>query len=55
MYRPTQDLRISSVRPLISPAILIDEIPISESASNLVADTRHAITQVIHGDRKSVV
>ena len=49
MQRPTQDLRITSVRPLISPAILIDEIPISESASNLVADTRQAITRVIHG------
>ena len=49
MQRPTQDLRITSVRPLISPAILIDEIPISESASNLVADTRQAIAQVIHG------
>ncbi len=56
MHRPTQDLRITSVRPLISPAILIDEIPISESASSLVADTRQAIAQVIHGrDSRLVV
>jgi 3-deoxy-7-phosphoheptulonate synthase len=49
MRRPTQDLRITGVRPLISPAILIEEIPLSESASNLVADTRQAIGQVIQG------
>jgi 3-deoxy-7-phosphoheptulonate synthase len=49
MRRPTQDLRITGVRPLISPAILIEEIPLSEAASNLVADTRQAIGQVIQG------
>ena len=49
MHRPTQDLRITGMRPLISPAILIEEIPLSDSAADLVADTRHAITQVIRG------
>lgn len=50
MLRQTQDLRITGVRPLIPPAILIEEIPISERASNLVADTRQAVTNVL--DRK---
>ena len=49
MFRQTQDLRITGVRPLISPAILIEEIPISERASNLVADTRQAVTNVLDG------
>jgi len=49
MARPTQDLRITGVRPLIPPAILIEELPIGESASDLVADTRLAIAQVIRG------
>jgi 3-deoxy-7-phosphoheptulonate synthase len=49
MARPTQDLRITGVRPLIPPAILIEELPIGESASELVADTRLAIGQVMRG------
>lgn len=49
MARPIQDLRITGVRPLISPAILIEELPIGESAAELVADTRLAISQVIRG------
>ncbi len=49
MSRPIQDLRITGVRPLISPAILIEEIPISDAASDLVAGTRQAIAQAIDG------
>lgn len=49
MARPIQDLRITGVRPLIPPAILIEELPIGESASDLVADTRLAIAQVVRG------
>jgi 3-deoxy-7-phosphoheptulonate synthase len=49
MIRRTDDLRITQVRPLIPPAILLEELPISESASNLIADTRQAIANVIAG------
>lgn len=49
MIRSTQDLRITEVRPLIPPAILIEEIPISEQASNLVADTRLAVANALDG------
>ena len=49
MLRRTDDLRIKDVRPLISPAILIEEIPNSERASNVVADARAAITNIIAG------
>ena len=49
MIRRTDDLRIRDVRPLIPPAILLEEIPISERASNVVADARAAITAVIEG------
>ncbi|MEP6916990.1 MAG: 3-deoxy-7-phosphoheptulonate synthase [Acidobacteriota bacterium] len=49
MLRPTDDLRITQVRPLIPPAILLEEIPITESASNLVANTRAAIADVLEG------
>ena len=43
MFRRTDDLRITQVRPLIPPAILLEEIPISESASNVVSNTRTAV------------
>src|SRR4029453_4553425 len=43
MFQRIDDLRITQVRPLLPPAILLEEIPISERASNLVADTRRAI------------
>ncbi len=48
-FRPTDDLRITQVRPLISPAILLEEIPISERASNVVSDTRQAVAASVAG------
>ena len=49
MFRRTDDLRITQVRPLIPPAILLEEIPISERASNVVSDTRMAVSNVLAG------
>jgi 3-deoxy-7-phosphoheptulonate synthase len=49
MFQRTDDLRITEVRPLIPPAILLEEIPITERASNVVSDTRAAVSQVIAG------
>src|SRR5712692_3151887 len=47
--RRTDDLRIQDVRPLIPAAILLEELPISERASNVVADARAALTNIVHG------
>ena len=47
MIRQTDDLRITQIRPLVSPAILLEEIPISERAAQLVSDTRQAITNAL--------
>jgi 3-deoxy-7-phosphoheptulonate synthase len=49
MFLKTDDLRITQVRPLIPPAILLEEIPISERASNVVSDTRATITNCLDG------
>ena len=49
MFRRTDDLRITDVRPLIPPAILLEEIPVSERASNVVANARTAIAGAIEG------
>mgnify|MGYP005811942875 CR=1 FL=1 len=56
MFRRTDDLRISQTRPLLPPAILLEELPISEAASNVVANARQAIADVLAGrDARLVV
>jgi 3-deoxy-7-phosphoheptulonate synthase len=49
MFRRTDDLRITQVRPLIPPAILLEEIPITEFASNVVSDSRQVISDALIG------
>ena len=53
--RRTHDLRIRDVRPLIPPAILVEEIPISEGAANLIAESRSALTRIIHGEDRRLL
>ena len=55
MLQRTDDLRITEVRPLIPPSILLEEIPISETASNVVSDTRAAVAGVIGGNDPRLV
>ena len=55
MFQKTDDLRIRQVRPLIPPAILHEEIPISERASNVVAAARAAITNALKGQDQRLV
>jgi 3-deoxy-7-phosphoheptulonate synthase len=45
----TDDTRISAVRPLISPALLQDELPVSPGIQNLVEQSRAEIADVLHG------
>jgi len=51
------DVRIGAVRPLISPALLQDELPVHEAELALIERTRKAITDLLHGrdDRLLVV
>lgn len=51
------DVRISAVRPLISPALLQDELPVSPQVQSLVEHSRAEIANVLHGrdDRLVVV
>jgi len=48
--RRTHDLRICDVRPLIPPAILIEEIPLSERAADVVIATRRSVAGIVTGD-----
>jgi 3-deoxy-7-phosphoheptulonate synthase len=49
MFRRNDDLRITQVRPLLPPAILLEELPVTERASNVVANSRQAIADVVTG------
>ena len=58
MFRPpTDDVRIDDIRPLIPPAILMEEIHPGEAAIARIADTRKQIGDIVHDrdDRLVVV
>ena len=57
MLRMTDDLRIGELRPLLPPAILMEELPITEPASQVVSDTRSAAEAILRGgdDRLLVI
>jgi 3-deoxy-7-phosphoheptulonate synthase len=55
MIRQTDDLRITQVRPLIPPAILLEELPLGERASNVIANTRLAVGNAIRGQDPRLV
>ena len=57
MLHQTDDVRIAGLRPLIPPAILLEELPITERASTTVAEAREQATRIVRGldDRLLVV
>ena len=57
MFESTDDLRIAQLRPLIPPAILMEEVPLSEKASQTVAATRRALDAILteEDDRLAVL
>jgi 3-deoxy-7-phosphoheptulonate synthase len=57
MFPNTDDLRITGLRPLIPPAILIEDLPVSKEAAYTVATARKQIEDIIAGrdDRLLVV
>lgn len=49
MNPPLRDLHIRATRPLVSPAVLEEEIPVHETMAKAIAERREAIAAVIHG------
>ena len=51
------DTRIGAVRPLVTPALLEEKLPVPAAAQALVEDSRAAISKILHGqdDRLIVV
>jgi 3-deoxy-7-phosphoheptulonate synthase len=50
MIRRTDDLRIRDIRPLIPPAILVEELPLTARAAATVRRARAETTAIIRGD-----
>lgn len=50
MLVSTEDLRINALRPLISPAILTEEIPLTTEASSLITETRTVAQNIVKGE-----
>jgi 3-deoxy-7-phosphoheptulonate synthase len=55
MTTPTEDLRIRAVRPLLSPAIVQEEIPATEHARRVVSEARAAVEASLHGEDSRLV
>jgi len=53
----TDDLRISAVRALIAPQLLLEELPVDAAALATVSNARQAVHRILHGgdDRLLVV
>ncbi|MBI2156365.1 MAG: 3-deoxy-7-phosphoheptulonate synthase, partial [Candidatus Rokubacteria bacterium] len=55
MSELTRDLRIAGFRPLIPPAILLEELPLSDRGSETVARGRREIIRVLTGEDDRLV
>jgi 3-deoxy-7-phosphoheptulonate synthase len=49
MLWATDDIRIEALKPLIPPAILMEELPLNEQESELIAKSRREIADCLHG------
>ena len=50
MLDTTDDLRISSLKPLISPAILMEEYPLDQKDIALITKARKTAEKIVHGE-----
>ena len=50
MSQNTDDVRIGSARPLITPWVLADELPLGQAAAATIADSRRTIEKILAGN-----
>ena len=55
MSRTTDDVRIASARPLITPWVLAEELPLPESSAEGIADARRTIERILANTDPRVV
>ncbi|HEX4340451.1 MAG TPA: 3-deoxy-7-phosphoheptulonate synthase [Polyangiaceae bacterium] len=46
----TRNLRVESVRPLLSPAILLEEVAVSDAAAHVLLEGRRQASRILHGE-----
>jgi 3-deoxy-7-phosphoheptulonate synthase len=51
----TRDLRVDSIRPLLPPAILLEELPLSDAASITVSRGREEVARILRGEDDRLV
>lgn len=52
MLHTTDNLRIESIRPLLSPALLIEQYPVPETQVAFINEARRQVADIIHGRDK---
>jgi 3-deoxy-7-phosphoheptulonate synthase len=50
MFHLTDDLRIESLSPLLPPAILMEELPLSDAATATIVDARKTLSAILAGE-----
>jgi len=55
MNHQTDDLRIKEIKTVTPPAVLLEEIPVTEQAANTTYETRQAIHKILTGDDDRLV
>jgi 3-deoxy-7-phosphoheptulonate synthase len=48
-HLPTADLRIRAARPLLSPSVLADELPLDDAGADFVARSRRIVEDILQG------
>jgi 3-deoxy-7-phosphoheptulonate synthase len=55
MTETTDDLRIESLRPLIPPAILMEELPVSDADTRIISESRREVARIVTGEDDRLV
>jgi len=56
MHFNTDDVRVDKLKPLIPPAILMEELPLSDEATRVITDARATAERILRGeDRRLLV
>ncbi len=51
----TRDLRVEAIKPMLAPAMLLEQLPLSEEASVAVSRSRQAVEGVLNGEDDRVI
>jgi 3-deoxy-7-phosphoheptulonate synthase len=55
MFQVTDDVRIDGLKPVIPPAILMEEMPLTERASNTIANARKLASAIVKGEDERLI